>query len=74
MARRRLVQTEFERAREADPPPPIPCAYDGCARPSICRVHVATGWLDVCLWHYERTAIRPRIAGNSLCSEIRAAS
>lgn len=32
---------------------PIPCAHDICTRPAIVRQKLATGWANLCLFHYK---------------------
>ena len=51
----------------------IPCCFDTCPEGAICRIHVSTGWANVCLKHYPQVARNevPYSKNNETVAEIR---
>lgn len=56
--------------QEAPPRPVIPCCFDECLRPALCRVHTATGWANVCEYHYPQIERVPAVANSPVIDEV----
>ena len=58
---------------EVKPRPFIGCGYETCQREAVCRVWTKTGWLNVCLSHYQTTPVASRRSESDTVREIREA-